>query len=212
MDCDLDSLAFDEERLPVHILSSTPPTLVTTRPAILRSRRTPAMPSLSSSPSSQPIDIPTTNGNNSSNNNSNNVNTATDNSPQTPTCTPASPPSPPVLTKLSVKERKQNLVSSALSKELDSMSQADNTPPPPIDISDFECPLCFQVYLQPVTTPCGHVFCKQCLFRAFQHSCSCPLCRFKIDPSLNQKYLYLLSNYRLFIDCLSTTFLISAVS
>eukprot|EP00026_Physarum_polycephalum_P011590 Phypoly_transcript_11825.p1 GENE.Phypoly_transcript_11825~~Phypoly_transcript_11825.p1 ORF type:complete len:262 (+),score=53.89 Phypoly_transcript_11825:186-971(+) len=190
MDFDQEPPAFDDiERLPVHILSSTPPppSLATSRPAI-RSRRTAVMPSLSTSPSSIPIDIPTTTNNTSNNN----VNIITDTTtPISPsTCTPASPPSSPVLAKLSVKERKQHPApSSALSKEIESISAPEDiTTPPAIDISDFECPLCFQVYLQPVTTPCGHVFCKQCLFRAFQHSCSCPLCRFKIDPSLNQKY------------------------
>lgn len=187
MDFDQDPSAFDDERLPVHILSSTPPIpVLAIRPAILRSRRTPAMPSLSTSPSSAPIDILAAN----SNSNNNNVNTSTDISSSLPSssCSPASPPASPVLTKLIAKERKQHVVLPTTSKELDPSSTADDTPPPPIDISDFECPLCFQVYLQPVTTPCGHVFCKQCLFRAFQHSSSCPLCRFKIDPTLNQKY------------------------
>lgn len=42
---------------------------------------------------------------------------------------------------------------------------------------DFECKLCFFILFQPVTTPCGHVFCKICLERCIDHNPSCPICR-----------------------------------
>ncbi|CAH1777390.1 unnamed protein product [Owenia fusiformis] len=42
---------------------------------------------------------------------------------------------------------------------------------------DFECGLCFRLLYEPVTTPCGHVFCKQCLDRCLDHNTSCPACR-----------------------------------
>jgi hypothetical protein len=28
---------------------------------------------------------------------------------------------------------------------------------------DFVCIICFDLYYQPVTTNCGHTFCKECL-------------------------------------------------
>jgi len=46
------------------------------------------------------------------------------------------------------------------------------------DVSDdFECVLCMKLYYQPVTTPCGHTFCKGCLIRSLDHKPSCPMCR-----------------------------------
>jgi len=42
---------------------------------------------------------------------------------------------------------------------------------------DLECVLCLKLFYDPVTTPCGHSFCKQCLLRAMDHNPTCPLCR-----------------------------------
>jgi hypothetical protein len=30
----------------------------------------------------------------------------------------------------------------------------------PLDIADFECSLCFRLFCKPVTTSCGHTYCK----------------------------------------------------
>ncbi|KAK2860280.1 hypothetical protein Q7C36_004446 [Tachysurus vachellii] len=43
------------------------------------------------------------------------------------------------------------------------------------------CPICVDVFTDPVTTPCGHNFCKSCLTQCWdksQHS-HCPLCKEK---------------------------------
>lgn len=42
---------------------------------------------------------------------------------------------------------------------------------------DFECVLCLKLMYEPVTTPCGHSFCRSCLIRALDHNAHCPLCR-----------------------------------
>ena len=42
---------------------------------------------------------------------------------------------------------------------------------------DFECPLCFRIFFKPVTTPCGHTFCKMCLDRILDHNTVCPMCK-----------------------------------
>ncbi|PRW58966.1 DNA excision repair ERCC-8-like isoform B [Chlorella sorokiniana] len=43
---------------------------------------------------------------------------------------------------------------------------------------DAECTLCMRLFYDPVTTPCGHTFCKPCFARALDHSISrCPMCR-----------------------------------
>ncbi|XP_074848927.1 LON peptidase N-terminal domain and RING finger protein 1 [Carettochelys insculpta] len=46
-----------------------------------------------------------------------------------------------------------------------------------IDVADFECSLCMRLFFEPVTTPCGHTFCKNCLERCLDHAPQCPLCK-----------------------------------
>lgn len=42
---------------------------------------------------------------------------------------------------------------------------------------DFECTLCLKLLYEPVTTPCGHSFCRSCLLQAMDHGNRCPMCR-----------------------------------
>ena len=42
---------------------------------------------------------------------------------------------------------------------------------------DFECMLCFKLFYEPVTTSCGHTFCKSCLLRSMDYGNRCPSCR-----------------------------------
>lgn len=42
---------------------------------------------------------------------------------------------------------------------------------------DTECVLCMRLMFEPVTTPCGHSFCKPCFSRAMDHGSRCPQCR-----------------------------------
>ncbi|KAM6261736.1 LON peptidase N-terminal domain and RING finger protein 1 [Porphyrio hochstetteri] len=58
-----------------------------------------------------------------------------------------------------------------------------------IDVSDFECALCMRLFFEPVTTPCGHTFCKGCLERCLDHAPQCPLCKESLKEYLaNRKY------------------------
>ncbi|XP_057663705.1 LON peptidase N-terminal domain and RING finger protein 1 [Diorhabda carinulata] len=41
---------------------------------------------------------------------------------------------------------------------------------------DLECILCSRCILDPVTTGCGHTFCRGCLTRVLDHGLPCPLC------------------------------------
>ncbi|XP_053146880.1 LON peptidase N-terminal domain and RING finger protein 1-like isoform X2 [Hemicordylus capensis] len=43
--------------------------------------------------------------------------------------------------------------------------------------SDLECSLCIRMFFEPVTTPCGHTFCKECVERCLDHRPNCPLCK-----------------------------------
>ncbi|XP_059715757.1 LON peptidase N-terminal domain and RING finger protein 1-like isoform X2 [Haemorhous mexicanus] len=46
-----------------------------------------------------------------------------------------------------------------------------------LSMSDLECSLCIRMFFEPVTTPCGHTFCKECLERCLDHRPNCPLCK-----------------------------------
>jgi len=51
-------------------------------------------------------------------------------------------------------------------------------------LSELECHICVTLIHEPITTPCGHTFCKKCLLRSLDHSNRCPLCRSEL-PSMS---------------------------
>lgn len=55
------------------------------------------------------------------------------------------------------------------------------------DKDDVECALCFRYLYQPVTTPCGHSFCRTCLDRCLDHSTNCPLCKTTLKEYLAER-------------------------
>lgn len=58
-----------------------------------------------------------------------------------------------------------------------------------LSVSDLECPLCIRLFFEPVTTPCGHTFCKNCIERSLDHNLRCPLCKQPLQEYLrNRKY------------------------
>ncbi|XP_026332009.1 uncharacterized protein LOC113238429 isoform X2 [Hyposmocoma kahamanoa] len=42
--------------------------------------------------------------------------------------------------------------------------------------TDLECVLCYHTYISPVTTPCGHNYCRTCIERSMDYKKSCALC------------------------------------
>lgn len=50
-----------------------------------------------------------------------------------------------------------------------------------------DCQVCYNLLLDPVTTPCGHTLCRICLTRTLDHSLHCPVCRrgLGLPPSLS---------------------------
>ncbi|KAM9356780.1 LON peptidase N-terminal domain and RING finger protein 3-like [Symphorus nematophorus] len=56
-----------------------------------------------------------------------------------------------------------------------------------LDPSDLECSLCMRLFYEPVTTPCGHTFCLQCLERCLDHNPKCPLCKEELSEYLVQR-------------------------
>jgi len=43
--------------------------------------------------------------------------------------------------------------------------------------NELDCQVCYALILDPLTTPCGHTFCRRCVTRVLDHSNLCPICR-----------------------------------
>ncbi|KAK5988929.1 LON peptidase N-terminal domain and RING finger protein 1 [Cladobotryum mycophilum] len=54
--------------------------------------------------------------------------------------------------------------------------------------SEMDCQVCYALFLEPLTTGCGHTFCRSCLHRILDHSRYCPICRrpLSISPLLDR--------------------------
>ncbi|RKP14039.1 hypothetical protein BJ684DRAFT_1400, partial [Piptocephalis cylindrospora] len=39
------------------------------------------------------------------------------------------------------------------------------------------CPICHAPFLSPVTTPCGHTFCRGCILQSLTFTSACPIDR-----------------------------------
>ncbi|KAL4944628.1 hypothetical protein BDV06DRAFT_82295 [Aspergillus oleicola] len=49
--------------------------------------------------------------------------------------------------------------------------------------SELDCQVCYSLIIEPLTTPCGHTFCRGCVAMALAHSNLCPVCRRKLNMS-----------------------------
>ncbi|KAL8674129.1 MAG: hypothetical protein Q9168_001466 [Polycauliona sp. 1 TL-2023] len=43
--------------------------------------------------------------------------------------------------------------------------------------TELDCQVCYALILDPLTTNCGHTFCRKCVARILDHSNLCPICR-----------------------------------
>ena len=48
---------------------------------------------------------------------------------------------------------------------------------------EFICGICLEVFQDPVNTPCGHTFCRQCIVSSLDTKDHCPLDRKHVDPA-----------------------------
>jgi Lon protease-like protein len=69
----------------------------------------------------------------------------------------------------------EQLLSSDKESTVCSVESTERTPG--LSKDDFTCALCQSLLFEPVTTACGHTFCRECILRALDHSSQCPLCR-----------------------------------
>lgn len=44
------------------------------------------------------------------------------------------------------------------------------------EAASCKCSVCFDVFKQPVTAPCGHSFCRSCIVAVADDTCACPTC------------------------------------
>ncbi|KAK1442506.1 hypothetical protein BgAZ_300240 [Babesia gibsoni] len=65
---------------------------------------------------------------------------------------------------------------------------------------DFECPICFKLLYKPVTTTCGHNFCKLCVEEVTKHNTVCPLCRAPMTQEYGTNLLLTTAISQLFVD------------
>ncbi|KAH7041024.1 ATP-dependent protease La domain-containing protein [Microdochium trichocladiopsis] len=62
----------------------------------------------------------------------------------------------------------------------DALDAAENTTFTKIKDSvrtEMDCQVCHALFLDPLTTNCGHTFCRSCVRRFLDHSTLCPICR-----------------------------------
>ena len=61
--------------------------------------------------------------------------------------------------------------------------------------NELDCQVCYALMLDPVTTSCGHTFCRKCVARVLDHSKMCPICRrtLRLPPDVRK----VPANYRL---------------
>jgi len=65
-----------------------------------------------------------------------------------------------------------------------------------IEVSMLECSVCLQLLCEPVTTPCGHSFCRPCLVGTLRkNKKKCPSCRAicQIEPETHSETIALSS-------------------
>nr|XP_023670532.1 LON peptidase N-terminal domain and RING finger protein 1-like isoform X1 [Paramormyrops kingsleyae] len=76
---------------------------------------------------------------------------------------------------------------SKLLRQEDATVPSRGVPRELLEASDFECSLCIRLFYEPVTTPCGHTFCRSCLERCLDHAPQCPLCKDSLREFLASK-------------------------
>ncbi|XP_041841611.1 E3 ubiquitin-protein ligase TRIM39-like [Melanotaenia boesemani] len=80
-----------------------------------------------------------------------------------------------------------------------------------MDEHQFRCPVCLDLFIDPVSTPCGHNFCKACLKKHWDTTdvCRCPLCK---EMFYDRPELRVNTSFREMVDHYKSTTLSSVTS
>ncbi|KAI1751438.1 ATP-dependent protease La domain-containing protein [Xylaria castorea] len=63
--------------------------------------------------------------------------------------------------------------------------------------TEMDCQVCYALFLDPMTTTCGHTYCRTCVHRILDHSNLCPICRRAISIRAQADQRAVPSNKRL---------------
>lgn len=63
--------------------------------------------------------------------------------------------------------------------------------------TEVDCQVCYALFLDPLTTACGHTYCRTCIHRILDHSNLCPICRRTISIRAQADQRAVPSNKRL---------------
>ena len=57
--------------------------------------------------------------------------------------------------------------------------------------AELDCQVCYGLFLEPLTTACGHTFCRKCVHRVLDHTNICPVCRrnLSIRPGISAQWI-----------------------
>ncbi|XP_042338141.1 E3 ubiquitin-protein ligase rnf168 isoform X2 [Plectropomus leopardus] len=56
-----------------------------------------------------------------------------------------------------------------------------------LSLDDCRCPVCLEIFMEPVTLPCTHTFCKECFLESVDKATlCCPLCRKRVSTWARQ--------------------------
>ncbi|TVY54376.1 LON peptidase N-terminal domain and RING finger protein 1 [Lachnellula cervina] len=57
--------------------------------------------------------------------------------------------------------------------------------------AELDCQVCYGLFLEPLTTVCGHTFCRRCVHRVLDHTNICPICRrtMSIRPGISAQWI-----------------------
>uniref|UniRef100_A0A7N8WW52 RING-type E3 ubiquitin transferase n=1 Tax=Mastacembelus armatus TaxID=205130 RepID=A0A7N8WW52_9TELE len=57
----------------------------------------------------------------------------------------------------------------------------------PLSLDDCCCPVCLEIFMEPVTLPCTHTFCKSCFLESVDKATlCCPMCRKRVSTWARQ--------------------------
>eukprot|EP00794_Sanderia_malayensis_P020349 gene20349-22353_t len=54
---------------------------------------------------------------------------------------------------------------------------------------EFTCLICHELFVEPLTLPCGHTFCEFCLTAWFRRKDDCPICRDKVHSAFGRSLI-----------------------